>query len=808
MEKYSNLRIVHIPLASIDEDDDDDNDNTAKNYENKSKNIKEVSTLKLMSSSRSEESIEWNFHQQLMSPISDLNTPTTPFTHHTVTNTTDTEDFGTDTGFFSSASLSSSKRSSIVDLDLIISSLPLNSLSSNKFSNSASMSHVTDHDDGESFLNDDVAEESDEMTILKMTDDFEDFSRDQDSISASLEDLVNSFDEKVKNCLKNYDENVDKLAPVQMRTLDEVIQNRPAWWTLTGNYGGILPIDWEKLSPEDQINESITTIINDESDIDEDDGDSKLKELIDSCLEIEQGQQDSIKTAEQVLKEIDDIITGKSFQQIMNCNLDSNSHCSSSPRCSRSSSIASFDYIPVILRSTFYRFSLDKLKTFSLDQLQDLYEDLEGKTQKHSQELINRLAERDELEYEKELKSAFLSLLVKIQKRRKDFYKKYGNNQQQGQRYRKHRYLTTVIPYCKDMKFTKNIQALQTLIKILKAMLDDSPAVPALLTDYILKFICPSDLNQNENDHYHQNIRPKSSPQISQMIIKNKKNDSVNFSRFLNHTFRAASLRSFSFRDSVFGDGYVATKTTNTMAAQDLVDNYEKSRSTLLTNILDNATSNPASNFAQFIFITSDASMNLTIMFRKFCFRGLNIASNLTPIKYSQTRASTFCLKGIHEPEYLDYLKPQIPFYNLINIQIKAHDFAVLESYGSYLHRLSNRLGLVVVKYWCAPNTTKKIETLQHESSVVQHEYELNLYERNIQIEKVSSRIMSLLVEVVHRSLPAGVQLSIHEHNHELHEKTRYITDHELLQYKKELKLLLDNKKEDEEELTSGKKKK
>lgn len=140
--------------------------------------------------------------------------------------------------------------------------------------------------------------------------------------------------------------------------------------------------------------------------------------------------------------------------------------------------------------------------------------------------------------------------------------------------------------------------------------------------------------------------------------------------------------------------------------------------------------------------------------------------------------------------------------------QIKAHDFAVLESYGSYLHRLSNRLGLVVVKYWCAPNTTKKIETLQHESSVVQHEYELNLYERNIQIEKVSSRIMSLLVEVVHRSLPAGVQLSIHEHNHELHEKTRYITDHELLQYKKELKLLLDNKKEDEEELTSGKKKK
>ena len=63
--------------------------------------------------------------------------------------------------------------------------------------------------------------------------------------------------------------------------------------------------------------------------------------------------------------------------------------------------------------------------------------------------------------------------------------------------------------------------------------------------------------------------------------------------------------------------------------------------------------------------------MNLAIMFRKFGFRGLNIVSNLTPIKYSQPRlASTFCLKGIHEPEYLEYLKPQIPFYNLINIQV------------------------------------------------------------------------------------------------------------------------------------------
>ncbi|KAH9422178.1 FEZ-like protein [Dermatophagoides pteronyssinus] len=565
MEKISNFHAVNIPLASIDEDVDDEGDNDGDGDNTKPKDIKdECSSTKLI-------------------PMSDLNTPTTPLTHHHVTNMTDTEDFGTDTGFFSSTSLSSSKRSSIVDLDMINTSLPSSSSSSsNKFStNLTSMNNCADHEDNELLLcstTDVTTEESDEMTIFKMTDDDDfdniDNNRDQNSLSTSLEDLVNSFDEKVKSCLKNYDENVDKLAPVQMRTIDEVIQNRPAWWTLTGNYGGILPIDWEKLSPDDQIIESIKTISDNESNENVDDGDSKLKELIDLCLEIDHGQQNSIETAEQVLKEIDDIITGKS---IPNSNLDLNSQYSSSSRCSRSSSIASFDYVPIILRSAYYRFSLDKLKTFSSDQLQDLCEDLEGKTQKHSQELINRLAERDELEYEKELKSVFLSLLVKIQKRRKDFYKKYGNNQQQAQRYRKHRYLTTVIPYCKDMKFTNNIQALQTLIKILKAMLDDSPAVPALLTDYILKFICPTDMQSS-----HENVT-KSPSHISQLATKKKENDSGNFSRYFNQTIRAASRKSFSFRDSVFGN---VSATTNTMMAQqDLVNNNENnSQSTKLNN--------------------------------------------------------------------------------------------------------------------------------------------------------------------------------------------------------------------------------
>ncbi|XP_003367699.1 conserved hypothetical protein [Trichinella spiralis] len=45
----------------------------------------------------------------------------------------------------------------------------------------------------------------------------------QDSFSDSLEDLVSHFDKKISDCLKNFNENTDNIAPVQMRSQDEVM---------------------------------------------------------------------------------------------------------------------------------------------------------------------------------------------------------------------------------------------------------------------------------------------------------------------------------------------------------------------------------------------------------------------------------------------------------------------------------------------------------------------------------------------------------------------------------------------------------
>lgn len=44
-----------------------------------------------------------------------------------------------------------------------------------------------------------------------------------ETFSGSLEDLVNTFDDKITKCFGNYEESVEKLAPVQIRTQEEIM---------------------------------------------------------------------------------------------------------------------------------------------------------------------------------------------------------------------------------------------------------------------------------------------------------------------------------------------------------------------------------------------------------------------------------------------------------------------------------------------------------------------------------------------------------------------------------------------------------
>ncbi|GLD47247.1 fasciculation and elongation protein zeta-1 [Lates japonicus] len=175
--------------------------------------------------------------------------------------------------------------------------------------------------------------------------------------------------------------------------------------------------------------------------------------------------------------------------------------------------------------------------------LVELLHRVEAAIREYSEELVSQLARRDELEFEKEVKNTFITALMEVQNRQKEQrdsskrrrrdkalslqgggtpsvnggntgstgrtektgtmpVKRFsmeglsnilqtGIRQTFGSTGNEKQYINTVIPY--EKKGTPpSVDDLQMLTKILFAIKEDSEKVPTLLTDYILKVLCPT----------------------------------------------------------------------------------------------------------------------------------------------------------------------------------------------------------------------------------------------------------------------------------------------------------------------------
>lgn len=314
--------------------------------------------------------------------------------------------------------------------------------------------------------------------------------------SGSLEDLVNTFDEKITSCFRDYGTDVESLAPVQVRTQEEIMNECQMWWTITGTFGNILPIDWSKSyarkmhMPALNLNEA--PVPNERPELEdlssEDEAvatDLDMHALILSSSTDTHSPEEPLKTAEEVLREIDDIMQESPS---MERSPDSDGSLLDSDEALERSR--------EVLGSPLHE---KKLKQLTSSQLTELLGEMESLVGALSETLIAELALRDELEYEKELKNQFISLLLAVQNRRRQHHVTKKRNQIQNgtsplpqhRSLQESKYLTTVIPYHTNSGPPDN-QALQVLIKILKAISEDSPTVPTLLTDYILKVLCPT----------------------------------------------------------------------------------------------------------------------------------------------------------------------------------------------------------------------------------------------------------------------------------------------------------------------------
>ncbi|KAK8732516.1 hypothetical protein OTU49_006794, partial [Cherax quadricarinatus] len=138
------------------------------------------------------------------------------------------------------------------------------------------------------------------------------------------------------------------------------------------------------------------------------------------------------------------------------------------------------------------------------------------------------------------------------------------------------------------------------------------------------------------------------------------------------------------------------------------------------------------------------------------------------------------------EPPYLDAGGPEIPEYSLVNVQMKGYDFTVLEHYGKWVHNTALNMGLDVEDSWATPCQKLLIQNYKHKTAKVETEYNLQVYERTVQLADLTSVMAPLFIEVIQAGLPQGVKLTVQEHIPE-HTQVRYIPDLELRDLHKQL---------------------
>ncbi|XP_078674850.1 fasciculation and elongation protein zeta-2-like isoform X10 [Branchiostoma floridae x Branchiostoma belcheri] len=307
----------------------------------------------------------------------------------------------------------------------------------------------------------------------------------------SMEDLVHEFDETLNICFRNYNAKTDSIAPVKVLSQEEIMENSELWQGLTDNFANVLPVDWNSSYTRQLYNKALN--LNEQKreepmNLDLSD-DEELRESFDAhSLIISSLTQEPIFTAEEVIEEIDEIMGETSMEEETPVSEDSLSVLSQEMLAlrERSNTVTSYDESK----------AAEGLKKLPLQTLNEVLEELEATIKEYSEILIQQLALRDELVYEKEVKNQFISALVAVQNRQREHKQNKDNKKKRkkvkgGNGTEPGTFLYTVIPYEKKNS-PVTTEDLQILTKILVAMSEDSDKVPSLLTDYILKVLCPS----------------------------------------------------------------------------------------------------------------------------------------------------------------------------------------------------------------------------------------------------------------------------------------------------------------------------
>lgn len=83
-------------------------------------------------------------------------------------------------------------------------------------------------------------------------------------------------------------------------------------------------------------------------------------------------------------------------------------------------------------------------------------------------------------------------------------------------------------------------------------------------------------------------------------------------------------------------------------------------------------------------------------------------------------------------------MKPKVPLYDTLNIEINGHDYPVLESYQKFLHNILKNMDINVEECWPLPAQHMQVSAYKANSEIINAQYNLKVYNRFVQITDVT----------------------------------------------------------------------
>ncbi|EPB79944.1 hydrolase, TatD family [Ancylostoma ceylanicum] len=143
----------------------------------------------------------------------------------------------------------------------------------------------------------------------------------------------------------------------------------------------------------------------------------------------------------------------------------------------------------------------------------------------------------------------------------------------------------------------------------------------------------------------------------------------------------------------------------------------------------------------------------------------------------------------LYEPKFPD--TREYPEYDTLNVRIQGYDFTHIEKFQGYVDRMARRFNFKVLESYAVAAQTQRVVTYKPNSTIVDNEVNLALYDRVLRLGNVPAPHLQLFISLIQTHLPVGVTVTFKEHE-KADEDYRYIPDILLKQKQEELKALDD----------------